>query len=302
MGWRDHIDVHPAADLFPLMSPDELRVLSEDIKEHGLRMLPVTLLKKNGKRQYLDGRNRLDALDLAGLPLPTQYDDIEEGKGFDPDAYVVSVNMHRRHLDADAKQEVIRKLRAKGMSIRAIAEITDTPKSTVADGLAKDQLSGIRTAEAEPEPAGPPPEVEAEAEAEPGAPPAAPPPAPAATLPAENVTGADGAKAPLAPRTTGKDGKSYPAKGKGSSKAPAAPKAPAAAARDLAVNAFDAALKKRPADTIDEFAKLLLNRRKEITALPEPRRFELVMAMAETLGFGAGDLRRLLEANEAVAA
>jgi hypothetical protein len=34
--WRDQIKVHPAADLFPMMSPDELKTLGEDIKANGL--------------------------------------------------------------------------------------------------------------------------------------------------------------------------------------------------------------------------------------------------------------------------
>jgi hypothetical protein len=30
--WRDVLPIHPAAELFPLMSPGELRALGEDIK------------------------------------------------------------------------------------------------------------------------------------------------------------------------------------------------------------------------------------------------------------------------------
>jgi hypothetical protein len=35
--WRDVLPIHPAAELFPLISPDELRPIGEDIKAHGLR-------------------------------------------------------------------------------------------------------------------------------------------------------------------------------------------------------------------------------------------------------------------------
>ena len=35
--WRDRLKIHPAAELFPLMSADELRELGEDIKKNGLR-------------------------------------------------------------------------------------------------------------------------------------------------------------------------------------------------------------------------------------------------------------------------
>jgi len=35
--WRDRFKIHPVAELFPMMSEDELRELGEDIKEHGLK-------------------------------------------------------------------------------------------------------------------------------------------------------------------------------------------------------------------------------------------------------------------------
>jgi hypothetical protein len=38
MSWRDHIKVHPAADLFPMMSEPELRELGEDIKKNKQRV------------------------------------------------------------------------------------------------------------------------------------------------------------------------------------------------------------------------------------------------------------------------
>ena len=38
MTWRDHIKVHPAADLFPMMSESELLELGEDIKKNGQKV------------------------------------------------------------------------------------------------------------------------------------------------------------------------------------------------------------------------------------------------------------------------
>ena len=35
--WRDWLPIHPAAELFPPMSRDELKALGEDIKKNGLR-------------------------------------------------------------------------------------------------------------------------------------------------------------------------------------------------------------------------------------------------------------------------
>ena len=60
--WRDILPVHPAADLFPLMSESELRELGEDIKANGLR---ASIVLYEGK--LLDGRNRLDAMELVGV-------------------------------------------------------------------------------------------------------------------------------------------------------------------------------------------------------------------------------------------
>ena len=40
--WRDVYPVHPCADVFPMMSDEELDALAEDIKTHGLQQ-PVVL-------------------------------------------------------------------------------------------------------------------------------------------------------------------------------------------------------------------------------------------------------------------
>src|SRR5438046_8328304 len=38
MSWRNVLKIHPAADLFPMMTADELKALGEDIKKNGLRV------------------------------------------------------------------------------------------------------------------------------------------------------------------------------------------------------------------------------------------------------------------------
>jgi hypothetical protein len=42
--WRQHLKIHPAADLFPLMSESELKELAEDIKKNGLKN-PIVLVQ-----------------------------------------------------------------------------------------------------------------------------------------------------------------------------------------------------------------------------------------------------------------
>ena len=65
MTWRDHTKVHPAADLFPLMPPDELRALAEDIRKNGLRNRVALIPGPDGEPILIDGRNRLDAYELG---------------------------------------------------------------------------------------------------------------------------------------------------------------------------------------------------------------------------------------------
>src|SRR5262245_1175856 len=92
MGWRDKYNVHPAADVFPMMEGEELAALVEDIKTKGLKT-PITM-HKNGV--LLDGRNRLHALDLAGLELPRRMVNVYSGD--DPVGLILSANAYRRQL------------------------------------------------------------------------------------------------------------------------------------------------------------------------------------------------------------
>ena len=115
--WRDVWPVHPAAELFPEMSADELRVLADDIKRRGLSE-HITLYKdpEHGLC-VLDGRNRLDALELlgrqtfnaAGLPGAGSHTQ-NARQSFDPYAFVVTKNLCRRHLTAEDKRDAIAKL------------------------------------------------------------------------------------------------------------------------------------------------------------------------------------------------
>jgi hypothetical protein len=95
-------ETHPAADLFPLMSDDELQGLIADIQENGQRE-PATFW--NGK--LIDGRNRATACERLGLEL----DACELDPDTDPIKWVLSHNLHRRHLSPSQKSQVALKLK-----------------------------------------------------------------------------------------------------------------------------------------------------------------------------------------------
>lgn len=83
-------EVHEATQVFPTMQGGEFDALVADIRNHGL-MEPIVL--HEGK--ILDGRNRLAACEKAGVE-PT-YQEINLN-GVSPIEYVISKNVHRRHL------------------------------------------------------------------------------------------------------------------------------------------------------------------------------------------------------------
>ncbi len=89
-----------AADALPLLVGAEYATLRDDIAAHGLHM-PVVLTPDG---MLLDGRNRARACEELGItPATTVY----EGE---PVAYVVSLNIARRHLNENQRGMVARKL------------------------------------------------------------------------------------------------------------------------------------------------------------------------------------------------
>jgi hypothetical protein len=84
------LKIHPSADLFLMMTKDELQELAFDIKANGL-VHPIIVDEHD---QIIDGRNRLAACKLANVE-PT----FEKLNGRDPIAYIVSANLQRRNLN-----------------------------------------------------------------------------------------------------------------------------------------------------------------------------------------------------------
>jgi hypothetical protein len=175
------------------MSESELRELGEDIKKNGLRSAivlwsPGDQLDKSAKIFLLDGRNRLDAMELVGLETVTVDKDGKLSENFlggrshtssgqrvflhlyelsaylnlalgrragglskekrepdiDPYAFVLSANIHRRHLTAEQKRELIeRLLKAQPQSSdRTIAKQTKVDHKTVGKTRSKLEATG----------------------------------------------------------------------------------------------------------------------------------------------------------------
>lgn len=83
------VETHPAADWFPMMGEEELESLAADIQVNGQLNAVVTF-----KGRILDGRNRMAACEMIGCePFTEEWD----GEG-DPVVWVISQNLHRRHL------------------------------------------------------------------------------------------------------------------------------------------------------------------------------------------------------------
>ena len=81
------MDFHEAANIFPI-DDEHLDELAEDIRKNG-QQVQVELL--DGK--IIDGRRRWLACIKAGVKAGTRVVSVS-----DPVAYVLSLNLHRRHL------------------------------------------------------------------------------------------------------------------------------------------------------------------------------------------------------------
>ena len=88
-------EFHPVANLFPLLSGDDLEALTGDIETNGL--LEPIWLHPDGR--IVDGRNRYRACQAAGVePRFRTWD----GRGSLVE-FVVSLNLHRRHLTSSQR-------------------------------------------------------------------------------------------------------------------------------------------------------------------------------------------------------
>jgi len=131
---------HPLTLLFPTLDDDAFGALCADIKKNG-QVHPIIVLDG----QILDGVHRYRAcLKIGVAPMIHQF------SGNNPAVYVLSANLHRRHLNLTTaqKRELISRVLKENpeLSNRHIAKITKASDKTVAAERAEQELrSEIRT-------------------------------------------------------------------------------------------------------------------------------------------------------------
>jgi hypothetical protein len=170
--WRDLIKVHPAADRFPMMTDAELVELGKDIVKNGVKQWLVCWTPERVEQfveneqcdwYLLDGRNRLEALErvitdpqerveavrralqvgaggFAGFPKKGGGGSKHLYGDIDPYEYVISANLHRRHLTRKQKRELTEKLlklcpERSDREIARLAKVTDKTAATARQSL-----------------------------------------------------------------------------------------------------------------------------------------------------------------------
>ena len=122
-------DFHPVAELFPLMGGNEFDGLVKDVREHGLHE-PIWL-HQDGR--IIDGRNRYLACLEAGVeprfePFVGPDDSLA--------AFVISMNLHRRHLNESQRAMVAARIASMKRGARTdLAPIGGMSQPEAADTL-----------------------------------------------------------------------------------------------------------------------------------------------------------------------
>jgi len=135
--------------LMPAMTPAQYSELKDDIKRRGV-LVPIEF---DGEGNILDGHHRYQAFtelieEGADLPL---YDKIVRRFSSEEEkvAYVVSLNVKRRHLNAEQRQELVVRLRKEfGYTLSKIAQILGISIATASrdiDSLPKEEREELKS-------------------------------------------------------------------------------------------------------------------------------------------------------------
>jgi hypothetical protein len=121
--------IHPVADIFPMLTEDELAELAADIADRGL-LHPIVL---DTEGRVLDGRNRSAACRIAGVEPR-----FETYTGDDPDGYALAANGQRRDMSKSRKAMVAARsllVTNNSMSANAAAKAIGVSQSLMAKAV-----------------------------------------------------------------------------------------------------------------------------------------------------------------------
>jgi ParB-like nuclease domain len=128
---------HPFSMFFPPISEDSFDKLVDDIKKWGL-LQPIIVYQD----KILDGNNRYRACLQA--KVKPRFIELVEASDASAQRYVVSANIHRRHLTAEQRREIIAKLLKAdpAQSDRQVADTAKVSHHTVGDVRAEMEATG----------------------------------------------------------------------------------------------------------------------------------------------------------------
>lgn len=128
IGERTYV-VHPVAALFPDPEPEDRRRMREDIEEQGVRR-PVEVQGAF----LLDGRTRVSICGELGIEVPW----VEVPAEVDPVGWILSANVHRRHLSTSQRAVLAAELvgvssgGVEGMTLEEAAAAVNVSRMSVA--------------------------------------------------------------------------------------------------------------------------------------------------------------------------
>jgi hypothetical protein len=131
---------HPYAENYPLLQGKEYEAFQQDIATCGVHEAVKYRLVK-GEKEYLDGRNRARVCEDLKIECPEEYVEVADDQ---VEAFIDSLNLHRRHLTKEQRRARVDALRAKGESLRDIADKLHVHHSTVAQDVTDiEDTSGV---------------------------------------------------------------------------------------------------------------------------------------------------------------
>ncbi|MFA5924050.1 MAG: hypothetical protein WC856_22625 [Methylococcaceae bacterium] len=128
------IELHPLCTYFPRMSDDEFNALKDNIQDHG-QTHPIYTLDG----MILDGGNRYRALCELGIdPIIIEY------TGSSPTQFILSSNLHRRHLTQGQSAAIVSASQS-WINAQAESQLRSTAQLDTAIARAKQSGVGHRT-------------------------------------------------------------------------------------------------------------------------------------------------------------